>query len=130
MAERVDMDRVRQAASLAQLDRFVATLPDRYESRVGERGARISGGQRQRLALARAIYKDAPLLVLDEATSAIDDDTEAAIAHALDQLQEQGRTIVIVAHRSQLIATCDCLVRLEQGRVAEVTTRRATRARS
>lgn len=94
-------------------------VPDRYETRVGERGARISGGERQRLALARAIYKEAPVLVLDEATSAIDDETEAAIAGALDRLQELGRTIVIVAHRSQLITTCDRILKLENGRIAE-----------
>jgi ABC-type multidrug transport system fused ATPase/permease subunit len=119
MTAQADMDRVRHAAELAQLEEFVTALPDGYETRVGERGARISGGQRQRLALARAIYKDTPLLVLDEATSALDDETEAAIARALDVLQRQGRTIVIIAHRSKLIATCDRIVRLEKGRIVE-----------
>ena len=119
MTAQADMDRVRHAAELAQLEEFVTALPDGYETRVGERGARISGGQRQRLALARAIYKDTPLLVLDEATSALDDETEAAVARALDVLQRQGRTIVIIAHRSKLIATCDRIVRLEKGRIVE-----------
>jgi ATP-binding cassette subfamily B protein len=123
MAEQADMDRVRKAASLAQLDSFISELPDGYETRIGERGARISGGQRQRLALARAIYKESPLLVLDEATSALDDDTEAAISAALDTLQEQGRTIVIIAHRSRLIATCDEVVRLRHGRITETPDR-------
>jgi len=118
MSADVELDRVREAAKLAQLDRFVASLPDGYETVVGERGARISGGQRQRLAIARAIYKDAPLLVLDEATSALDDETEAAVADALDVLQRLGRTIVLIAHRSKLIGTCDLVIRLEKGQIA------------
>lgn len=116
----LDMGRVREAASLAQLDRFISSLPDGFETRVGERGARISGGQRQRLALARAIYKNTPLLVLDEATSGVDNHTEAAILRALDHLQEQGRTIVIIAHRSMLIESCDQMLRLENGRIVEI----------
>jgi len=119
LSREADLDRVREAASLAQLDRFIDSLPEGYQTRVGERGARISGGQRQRLAIARAIYKDAPLLVLDEATSALDDETEAAVLSALDRLQEQQRTIVIIAHRSQLIERCDCVIRLENGRIVE-----------
>jgi ABC-type multidrug transport system fused ATPase/permease subunit len=87
---------------------------------VGERGERISGGQRQRLAIARAIYRDTPLLVLDEATSALDDDTETAVLEALVKLQKQDRTIIIIAHRSRLIAECDCLIRLDKGRVVEL----------
>lgn len=114
----IDMERVREAASLAQLDQFVRTLPDGFDTVVGERGARISGGQRQRLAIARAIYRNTPLLVLDEATSALDDETEAAILHAADRLQQQGRTIVIIAHRSRLIESCDQLLRLDKGRLA------------
>ena len=120
LSREADLDRVREAASLAQLDRFIDSLPEGYQTRVGERGARISGGQRQRLAIARAIYKDAPLLVLDEATSALDDETEAAVLSALDRLQEQQRTIVIIAHRSQLIERCDCVIRLENGRIVEM----------
>ena len=117
LAGEIDMARVREAASLAQLDEFVRTLPDGFDTIVGERGARISGGQRQRLAIARAIYRNTPLLVLDEATSALDDETEAAILHAADQLQQQGRTIVIIAHRSRLIESCDQLLRLDKGRL-------------
>jgi ABC-type multidrug transport system fused ATPase/permease subunit len=114
----VDRDRVRQAASLAQLDAFIESLPDAYETHVGERGARISGGQRQRLAIARAIYKDTPLLILDEATSALDDETEAAVLRALDYLREQGRTVLIISHRSTTIEGCDRTLRLENGRIA------------
>ena len=123
LATDVDEQRVREAASLAHLDEFVGSLPDGYDTRVGERGSRISGGQRQRLALARAIYKNAPLLVLDEATSALDDETESAIANSLDALQNEGRTIVIIAHRSRLISTCDQVVFLQKGHINRIEAR-------
>jgi ABC-type multidrug transport system fused ATPase/permease subunit len=81
---------------------------------------RLSGGQRQRLGIARAIYKQAPVLVLDEATSALDDATEAAVMHALDRLGEEGRTIIMIAHRLSSISRADMVVRLDNGRLAEV----------
>lgn len=121
LATEIDMERVREAASLSQLDQFVRSLPDGFDTVVGERGARISGGQRQRLAIARAIYRNTPLLVLDEATSALDNETEAAILDATDKLQQQGRTVVIIAHRSKLVESCDMLLRLDQGRIVSVS---------
>ena len=123
LASDVDEERVRKAAALAHLEEFVTALPDGYHTRVGERGSRMSGGQRQRLALARAIYKNAPLLVLDEATSALDDETESAIANSLDALQNEGRTIVIIAHRSRLISTCDQVVFLQKGQINRIEAR-------
>jgi ATP-binding cassette subfamily B protein len=114
------MDRVRKAAALAQLDTFIESLPQGYETQVGERGARMSGGQLQRLAIARAIYKDTPLLVLDEATSGLDTATEAAILSALDRLQERGRTIVIISHRATTTARCNRALRLKAGRLTEL----------
>lgn len=119
MAE-VDMERVREAARIAQLDEFIATLPNGYHTQVGEKGAQISGGQRQRLAIARAVYKGSPLLVLDEATNALDPATEAAVLKALDGLQKQGRTIVIIAHRETAILDCDLELRLEEGRLVAI----------
>ncbi len=116
----VDMERVAHAARTAQLDDFITSLPDGYETSVGERGVRLSGGQRQRLGIARAVYKDAPLLVLDEATSALDDDTEVAVIEALDRLGGEGRTIVIIAHRRSTIEHCDCVARLDNGRLVEI----------
>jgi ABC-type multidrug transport system fused ATPase/permease subunit len=116
----IDMDRVRKAAALAQLDTFIESLPQGYETQVGERGARMSGGQLQRLAIARAIYKDTPLLVLDEATSGLDTATEAAILSALDRLQERGRTIVIISHRATTTARCNRALRLKAGRLTEL----------
>lgn len=115
----IDIDRVRQAVAMAQLEEFVAALPKGLETRVGERGAQLSGGQRQRLAIARAIYKSAPLLVFDEATSALDAATEKAVLRAIDGLQQQGRTIVIIAHRSSTTERCDQVLRLENGRLVE-----------
>ena len=117
--------RVRAAARHAQLDDFVAQLPDGYDTLVGERGVGLSGGQRQRLAIARAFYKDAPVVVLDEATSALDDETEAAIVDALDEMARQGRTIIVIAHRASSIANCDLIVRLDEGRLVGVDTRGA-----
>jgi ATP-binding cassette subfamily B protein len=119
-AETLDLDRVRDAARKAQLGQFVKTLPEGYETHVGERGIRLSGGQRQRLAIARAIYKQAPVLVLDEATNALDEETEAAVMHALDELGEDGRTIIMIAHRMTTIARADIVIRLDNGRVADI----------
>jgi ABC-type multidrug transport system fused ATPase/permease subunit len=118
--EAVDLTRVIEAAKKAQLDEFVEGLPERYDTFVGERGIRLSGGQRQRLGIARAIYKQAPVLVLDEATSALDDATEAAVMRALDQLGEEGRTIILIAHRMSTIARADMVARLDDGRLVEL----------
>jgi ABC-type multidrug transport system fused ATPase/permease subunit len=115
----INMERVARAAATAQLAGFISGLPDGYETSVGERGVRLSGGQRQRLGIARAIYKDAPLLVLDEATSALDHDTEVAVIDALDRLGGEGRTIVIIAHRRSTVEHCDCVARLDNGRLVE-----------
>jgi ABC-type multidrug transport system fused ATPase/permease subunit len=112
-----DRDRIRAAAISAQLHEFIETLPDGYDTHVGERGVRMSGGQRQRLALARALYKQAPVLVLDEPTSALDDQTEMGIIDVLDDLQSSGTTIVIVAHRLSTMAKCNPVFVLDQGRV-------------
>ena len=119
-AAKVDRSRVIEAARRAQLDEFVATLPEGYDTFVGERGIRLSGGQRQRLGIARAIYKQAPVLVLDEATSALDDATEKAVMGALDQLGDEGRTIILIAHRLSTVAGADVVVRLENGRLVEL----------
>lgn len=118
----VDPARVRAAAATAQLDEFITSLPEGYDTTVGERGVRLSGGQRQRLGIARAIYKQAPVLILDEATSALDDQTEAAVLTTIEDLQRQGRTIVIIAHRLSTVERADTIVRIEKGRVAQCGT--------
>jgi ATP-binding cassette subfamily B protein len=113
----IDMDRVAEAARRARLADFVETLPNGYETRVGERGIGLSGGQRQRLGLARALYKGAPVLVLDEATSALDQATEAEVLESLGALSDEGLTIVMIAHRLSPVFPCDLVVRLEEGRI-------------
>ncbi|WP_420028461.1 ABC transporter ATP-binding protein [Haloglomus litoreum] len=111
-------DEVREACVAAEADRFVRELPDGYDTRVGERGVKLSGGQRQRIAIARALLQDPAVLVLDEATSAVDTATEVAIQRALDRLTE-GRTTVTIAHRLSTVRDADGILVLEGGRVVE-----------
>ena len=112
---------VRQAAIDAQLHEFIKTLPQGYDTIVGERGIKLSGGQRQRLSIARAILKDAPVLILDEATSAVDTQTERAIQESLTRLS-QGRTALMIAHRLGTLREADRIVVLEAGRIVETGT--------
>jgi ATP-binding cassette, subfamily C, bacterial CydC len=111
-------DAVREAARLAQADRFISALPDGYETQCGERGARLSGGQRQRIAIARAFLQDAPILVMDEAVSNLDTENEHALQAAIAQLR-RDRTVLIIAHRPSTIRSADRIVVLEDGTVAE-----------
>ena len=112
-------DEVRAAALAAEVDEFVSELPEGYDTVVGERGQKLSGGQRQRLSIARAVLKDPPILILDEATSAVDNETEAAIQRSLATLA-RGRTTLVVAHRLSTIRHADRIYVLDAGRVAEV----------
>jgi ATP-binding cassette subfamily B protein len=107
-----------QAAKKAQLHDFIMSLPNGYDSLVGERGIKLSGGQRQRLSIARAILKDAPILILDEATSAVDTETERAIQENLDQLT-QGRTAFIIAHRLSTLRRAHNILVLKAGQIVE-----------
>ena len=109
---------VESAAKTAEADEFLRTLPQGYDTLVGERGQKLSGGQRQRLAIARAVLKDPPILVLDEATSAVDNETEAAIQKSLDRLVV-GRTTVMVAHRLSTIVKAHRIFVLSDGAVVE-----------
>ncbi|MDP8994565.1 MAG: ATP-binding cassette domain-containing protein [Pseudomonadota bacterium] len=115
---KIDLARVREAARRAQIDAFVAGLPNGYETPVGERGVRLSGGQRQRIALARALYKGASVLILDEATSALDEETEAAVMAAISA-EQPDITMLIAAHRPSALALCERILRFERGRLAE-----------
>jgi ATP-binding cassette subfamily B protein len=113
-----DNERVRQAAERANLRGFIEQLPEGVMTRVGERGVRLSGGQRQRIGIARALYKKATLLVLDEATSAVDHETEAAIMESVASL-DRDLTIILIAHRLTTLAGCDVVYRLDGGSIVE-----------
>ena len=113
-----DPERVRAAAIAAEAHGFISALPNGYDSPVGERGSLLSGGQRQRIALARALYKNPALLILDEATSAVDNETEAAIQRSLARLNH-SRSCLIVAHRLSTVRFADCIHVLDGGRIVE-----------
>jgi ATP-binding cassette subfamily B protein len=110
---------IERAATLAEAAPFIEALPQGYNTVVGERGQRLSGGQRQRLALARALLKNPPVLILDEATAAVDNETEAAIQRSLD-LITKDRTTLVIAHRLSTVRHADRIVVMEQGRIVEM----------
>jgi ABC-type multidrug transport system fused ATPase/permease subunit len=112
---------VMEAARQAQADRFIQTLPQGYETLIGERGLRLSGGQAQRLALARAFLKDAPLLILDEATANLDPGHEAHIQTAISRLV-QGRMALIIAHRLSTVYSADQILVMAGGKIVEAGT--------
>jgi ATP-binding cassette subfamily B protein len=111
-------DDVKKAAEIAEAVAFVEGLPQAWGTMVGEGGHRLSGGQRQRLAIARAVLKDAPLLILDEATSAVDNETEAALQRSIQRIST-GRTAIVIAHRLSTVRHADRIVVLENGTVIE-----------
>ena len=113
-----DDDEVMEAAKIAEAFEFVEALPDQWGTMVGEGGHRLSGGQRQRVAIARAVLKDAPLLILDEATSAVDNETEAALQRSIERISK-GRTTIIIAHRLSTIRRADRILVLDNGAIAE-----------
>ena len=109
-------EEVRDAATAAEAHDFISDMQAGYAAELGERGVRLSGGQRQRIAIARAILRDAPLLLLDEATSSLDAQSEAAIQHALERL-EQGRTTLVIAHRLATVQRADRIVVMDGGHI-------------
>ncbi|PBB87628.1 MULTISPECIES: ABC transporter ATP-binding protein/permease [unclassified Mesorhizobium] len=111
-------EEVRQAAELAQIGQFIEKLPDGYRAMVGERGLKLSGGEKQRVAIARTILKAPPILMLDEATSALDTQTEQEIQAALD-LVSKGRTTIVIAHRLSTVISADEIIVLKDGQIAE-----------
>jgi ATP-binding cassette subfamily B protein len=113
-----DEEDVRKAAELAQIGPFIERLPDGYRTMVGERGLKLSGGEKQRVAIARTILKSPPILILDEATSALDSHTEQEIQAALD-LVSKGRTTIVIAHRLSTVISADEIIVLKDGQIAE-----------
>jgi ATP-binding cassette, subfamily B, heavy metal transporter len=109
---------IEEAARGASIHSFIASLPEQYGAKVGERGLKLSGGEKQRVAIARTLLKNPPILILDEATSALDSRTESDIQATLDRVSEK-RTTIIIAHRLSTIVDADEIVVLDAGRVAE-----------
>lgn len=119
-----DLEAIKEAASIAEAHDFISSLPNGYDTVVGERGQKLSGGQRQRLAIARAVLKNPPILVLDEATSAVDNETEAAIQRSLEKIT-QNRTTIAIAHRLSTIRNADRIYVMEHGQLVEWGTHEA-----
>ncbi|MCB1172060.1 MAG: ABC transporter ATP-binding protein [Leptospiraceae bacterium] len=114
----ISLASIMEAAKIANAHEFITALPKGYDTEIGERGVMLSGGQRQRLALARAVLLDPPILILDEATSNLDNESELLVQNALEELM-QKRTVLVIAHRLSTIYNCDQILVLEQGRIAE-----------
>ena len=114
--DQIDLERVRKAAGQARIAEFIESRSNGYNANVGERGVSLSGGQRQRIGIARALYKQAKVLIFDEATSALDNETEQAVMQAIEGLSED-LTIIIIAHRLSTLKNCDTIVQLEYGKM-------------
>jgi len=126
--EDIPLEKIREAARAAQADGFIQELPERYDTRLGEKGARLSMGQRQRITIARALLKDPPILILDEATSALDARSESLVQQALEVLME-GRTSLVIAHRLATVRKADRILVLEAGAIVEEGTHEQLLAR-
>ncbi len=119
--DKIDSKRVRQAAQQAQIADSIETWSNQYQTLVGERGIRLSGGQRQRIGIARALYKQADVIIFDEATSALDDETEKAVMQAIESLSK-NLTILIIAHRLTTLKSCTQIVELGEGKIKRIGT--------
>ena len=117
--EKINHERVIEVCKQAQIFDFINNLPKKFETTVGERGVKFSGGQRQRLGIARALYKSARLIVFDEATSALDEDTEVEVMNSINSL-ENNVTMFIVAHRTSTLKQCDKIIKIENGNIQKI----------
>lgn len=119
--DKIDHERVRHAARQALISETIALFPRGYKTHIGERGVRLSGGQRQRIGIARALYKQADVIILDEATSALDNETERSVMQSIEKLGDD-LTILVIAHRLSTLKNCDMVVELNDGRISRVGT--------
>ena len=114
-----DMERIVEISTMLGMIDFIEKLPNGFNTYIGENGASLSGGQKQRLAIARAIYKNPEILLLDEATSSLDSESEMYVQEVIQKLKQQGKTIIIIAHRLSTVVHADEIVVLENGTVIE-----------
>ena len=114
--DQIDIDRIKRVAKLAQISKIVDSLPDKYNTKIGERGVRLSGGQRQRIGIARALYKKADLIIFDEATSALDNETEENVMKAIESIGEEI-TVLVIAHRLTTLKACTKIYELMNGKI-------------
>ena len=112
------MEEIIRAAKTARAHEFIMEMPEGYDTVIGERGLKLSGGQKQRLSIARAVLRNTPILILDEATAAVDVETEAKIQQAIQELTE-NRTIIVVAHRLSTVKKADTILVIEDGKIVE-----------
>ena len=123
LGRRATDEEVFAAAKAARCDEFIQKLPQGYQTMIGENGSTLSGGERQRISIARALLKDAPVILLDEATASLDVENESAVQEALSRLL-QGKTVLVIAHRMRTVAGADHIVVLENGCVAQQAPRK------
>jgi ATP-binding cassette subfamily B protein len=117
--KQIDIERVKKAAQQAQLSSTIESWPNQYQTFVGERGVRLSGGQRQRIGIARALYKEADVIIFDEATSALDNETEQAVMEVIEGLNKD-LTLIIIAHRLTTLKNCTQIVEIADGGINRI----------
>tara|TARA_B100000941_G_C28081215_1_gene338881 strand:- start:30 stop:557 length:528 start_codon:yes stop_codon:yes gene_type:complete len=117
--DKIDMERLRECAQLSSIESFIESLPLKYETSVGESGAFLSGGQIQRMAIARALYKGAKLLIFDEATSALDEKTEEKIMNSIKKIKGKV-TIVFISHKIKTLEICDEIIEIKNGLIRKI----------
>ena len=112
--EKIDMNKVIKSAQRAQVSSFIESMPNQYQTYIGERGIKLSGGQRQRIGIARALYKNASILIFDEATSSLDNSTELALMNIIEKLGDE-LTIIMIAHRLTTVQRCTRIIEIQNG---------------